>query len=432
MTLATEDALNDALAAAWLRPSGYSGLFKERVERARERTVAAARLIARDGSPDNDARAYVASQVAANPELLRIVPGQAGLSFSGDADHAGAEGVRLGMGILAAELAALSGDHREVVLPHRPNLLLPLSGLAVRIEAGEEIRLRTSGAGLSVTAGGLALQLPVSAGRQALTAPAGHGVTSRETIGGIRIDQHWDLLGAPVESFLEPTEIIPPELADGDRLIIRRAVQLLRLTCPELHEELVQLPVSFVPLAARRGVLRQSASLRQLPGVIYANLHDPFELLDLIVHEYSHLRLFFLEEDGPLMARPATPALAPWRNDRRTAQGLFHGIYVFHHVIRVLDRVFARWPASERGQARITLLSVCVAHGLRLLEAADVGLSPLAALLTDGMRADNEAGLLRLRQLDSGTVDWAEKVVTEHLEHAGAPGSDSGSPWFFS
>jgi HEXXH motif-containing protein len=431
MNTVSDYRIEETLVDAWLRPSGYLGPFRERAERAQDRAVAAACRMSEKGSAE-DARTYIAAQVAANPGLLRRVSGQAGLELSADPGHTGSEDVRVGMEVLAVELAALAGDDREAVLPHRPSLLLPVSGLAVDIDTAAEIRLEATVGGLRVTADNQVLKFSASADRHLLAAPSAVPVRSREIIGEIRIEQHWDLLEAPVAGFLEPTEIIPAPLASNDRLIVQRAIQLLRLATPELHDELVQLPVSFVPLAARPGVLRQSASLRQLPGVVYANLQDPFELLDLIVHEYSHLKLYLLEADGPLMSRPDVKTLAPWRKDRRTAQGLFHGIYVFHQVAYVFDRVFGRWAPSERGETRAALLRVCVARGLRLLDEADVGLTPLAGLLAARMRAENDAGLARLRQLNPATTTWAEKVVSEHLEQAGQPDSGSGGPWFFS
>ncbi len=414
------------LVNAWLRPAGYVGAVRDRVEAVRSSALTLASDLA--GGSTDSSLTYVAQKVLTDPELLRRLPGHAGLPMGADPTFSNSVHVQSGLDILATELAALAGDDREVGLPPRAQLLLPLSGLAVDLPADGALRLTAGAGGLRVSTSEQQVTLPVADDGRSLVAQPGTTAQPRVHADQVTVEQHWDLLAAPVAEFLEPTEIIPASLTEEDRLTIYRAIRLLHLAAPAIHDELVRMPVSVIPLAPRPGVIRQSASLRQIPGVVYTNLCDPFEVVDLIVHEHSHLKLAALEADGPLMARPAAETLAPWRKDRRTAQGLFHGIYVFHQVAQVFDAIFARWAPSERGQTRSALLRICVERGLRLLDEADPALTPLGAGMAAHIGQDNAAGLERLRHSSAGAVAWADKVVTEHLQQAGHP--DSEGPWF--
>jgi hypothetical protein len=84
-----------------------------------------------------------------------------------------------------------------------------------------------------------------------------------------------------------------------------------------------------------------NASHSDLPGAfVLSVVAEPYTLADSIIHELSHNRLFFVEDDGDLFAESeytlgdAGAHYSPWRPDPRPGQGIFHGLYVYAAVGR--------------------------------------------------------------------------------------------------
>jgi HEXXH motif-containing protein len=81
-----------------------------------------------------------------------------------------------------------------------------------------------------------------------------------------------------------------------------------------------------------------------LPGLAaVCPLHRPLDLANVLIHEYHHSRLFFIEELGALLDEelPSAPRYySPWRNDPRPSHGLLHATYVFTAVCRHWLKVF--------------------------------------------------------------------------------------------
>jgi hypothetical protein len=85
--------------------------------------------------------------------------------------------------------------------------------------------------------------------------------------------------------------------------------------------------------AGREGELT-NISHCDLPGAISISpVPHPYELANIIWHEFLHNRLFALEEKGrflgPTPANADDGVYSPWRRDYRPAHGLLHAVYVF-------------------------------------------------------------------------------------------------------
>lgn len=71
-----------------------------------------------------------------------------------------------------------------------------------------------------------------------------------------------------------------------------------------------------------------------LPGAISISpCPHPYDLANIIWHEFLHNRLFALEEEGLFLEQGADAAddrvYSPWRTDYRPMHGLLHAVYVF-------------------------------------------------------------------------------------------------------
>lgn len=264
---------------------------------------------------------------------------------------------------------------------------------------------------------------PLPAGRVAPTSgPAGAGSTEVDGLGiepcliefDKRLPSGAAVMGRPLAA------------DEHDRL--RKAIGLLRAAAPGMQAEMVDEGIRIVPLSPRPGLVRQSCSFRTAPGLVFLNLHDPLEILDLLCHEYHHLKLFRVQAEAPLMDRPEVPVVAPWRADRRTAEGLLHGTYVFFMCALLLDAVFTRFPPSDRGVLRHVLFRVCVESGRVELRAADPGLTPFGHRLVDEMAERNDAVLDALSVTAPDALAWSRRTVADHMARAGGP--ERSEPWF--
>jgi hypothetical protein len=90
---------------------------------------------------------------------------------------------------------------------------------------------------------------------------------------------------------------------------------------------------------------------------------QPYELCNILLHEYLHTRLFALEEQGHFpdsraVGKSPENFYSPWRNDYRPAHGLLHAVYVFTGIGRYwLNVVHTKaTPATIRELARSRVL----------------------------------------------------------------------------
>ena len=90
-----------------------------------------------------------------------------------------------------------------------------------------------------------------------------------------------------------------------------------------------------------RGV--KSTSNTELPGLITLMLPCArVWLAETFVHENFHQRLFFMDEEIPILKEIPGPFIcySPWRWDPRPPHGLMHGTYVFTSVAKFFLRMY--------------------------------------------------------------------------------------------
>jgi HEXXH motif-containing protein len=418
---ATTQADEDALVKVLLRPGPGPVLADLRARHRRADVAVLDGLIAGCRSSPNPSDAALAPMLTVLADEIDDVPACGGLHGQGDARALAAASGGL------CERAMHEGTRCEGVVPDAVDFSLPRSGLTVVLP--ERLRLR-----YAVAEGGIVLQGPDGELARLRRTPPGD-VELVAVAPGVRALHRIDAAGLSVEAGLQRFgEQLPPGAAVLDRPLtpdeherLQVAVGLLRVVAPQLYVEMVEEKVRLVPLAPRPGLLRQSCSFRTAPGLVFLNLADPVEILDLLCHEYHHLKLFRVQEHTTLLERPETPVVAPWRADRRTAEGLLHGTYVFFMCAWLLDALFAQFAPSVRGRTRQLVFRVCVEAALAELDRVAPGLTPVGGLLVDAMATGNAAALATLPVTDERTA-WARRTVTDHLARAGGP--DRSEPWF--
>lgn len=123
---------------------------------------------------------------------------------------------------------------------------------------------------------------------------------------------------------------------------VESAMDLYKRFYPEGFEQFckwTRVLVTKSPYA--RGV--GSTTNTELPGLITLMLPCArVWLAETFVHEYFHHRLFFLDEEMPVMEEIPGPSIyyQPWRWDARPPQGLIHATYVFTPVAKLFYRMY--------------------------------------------------------------------------------------------
>ena len=133
----------------------------------------------------------------------------------------------------------------------------------------------------------------------------------------------------------------------------------------EIHATVTGMCRSLHPLISNDGEIDVSFSDPALPFSIFVScppVHTQYRverLTESIVHEALHLQLSLFERAEPLIVKNNDETLvhSPWKGERRTLQGLLHGIYVFGNLRSFWTEVINQRPQSaEFGKARVSAI----------------------------------------------------------------------------
>jgi HEXXH motif-containing protein len=313
----------------------------------------------------------------------------------------------------ALELAADSDQPLTVEFPPCRSLVFPLSGQrADRPGASQPLRASTSG-------GEIVLNWQRMDGQIRWL--------HAEAIKGIRLDAAatQDLGYASTATRVRP----PAPLAEDERSRIATALRLLEIADERVLREMQDSCICLTPPVDRRDLTRQSFSVESVPRVVWCGIADPFELADVISHEYHHLKLFLVEEAQPLMRNPSAPTVVPWRRDLRGARGLLHGCYVFFCLSEIFDRLFLRFAPSSAGRRRLLTLLAAVDFGIDLLRATDWRPTAFGACMASEIEVRNRERLERVAAADPRLARSVHEAIARHIAQAGR--ASSAPPWLF-
>lgn len=414
---------------SWLFSTGFEGAVREALERHRQRDVAAVRSAASASGqgPNVDSLRAVALLLGERPELLHRAPACGGIHLDRSDPELDQKAIAAGTSMLAAELAALNGTFFEGEVKRSGSVAFPIARCSVHFDGVNDVRLESKGGLVEASwVDGRAVIDP-RVGSDTTRRLEGNGIyLDDETVVGVQVFNVWPTLASTMRGGLR-VSAIDAGFSASTREAATRGLRILGKAHEALLDEIVGAGICLVPLATQSNE-RESFSVRQLPGVIYTNFVDPFDVIDLTCHEYLHLKLFLLQEDHELMLRPDAPVLSPWRPDLRSAEGLYHAAYVFFGAADLLDRLFRVWSASERGRARLLVWRAAIEASADLLPSAEPAMTKFGSALFSRIVSENHDRLRSLAGERPDLARWAKRAVAEHVAQAGRP--DSEGPWF--
>lgn len=119
-------------------------------------------------------------------------------------------------------------------------------------------------------------------------------------------------------------------------LVFKQALNEILCTMPELHSEICKLLRTATPLKPVGSGLPSSSNSSITGAIWYTTTTSPELLGEMIIHEYTHNKLFLLQDIDPLIdpkvhgtAWESCMFYSPWRDDPRPLNGIFHGYVVF-------------------------------------------------------------------------------------------------------
>ena len=133
----------------------------------------------------------------------------------------------------------------------------------------------------------------------------------------------------------------------------------------EIHATVSSMCRSLHPLICNDGDVDVSFSDPELPFSIFVSCppvdtqYRVERLAESIVHEALHLQLTLVERAEPLVEESSVEMLerSPWKGEKRTLQGLIHGIYVFGNLREFWNDISIQRPQSaEFGEARVSAI----------------------------------------------------------------------------
>jgi HEXXH motif-containing protein len=150
-----------------------------------------------------------------------------------------------------------------------------------------------------------------------------------------------------------------PEIYAHCETDIQSALVLLQRTDPQILDELrslARLIVLATPGPAANGGFNGASTFFLWAGIlINARVRrSPIVMIDLLVHESSHVLLFGIAAEEPLTRNPGTERYAsPVRPDPRPIDGIFHACFVTTRVHLAMSRLLETGLLSwhEAGEA---------------------------------------------------------------------------------
>lgn len=165
---------------------------------------------------------------------------------------------------------------------------------------------------------------------------------------------------------------------------IAAGVDVLATHSPALLAEAAALAPVLMPVGGAADVTH-SASLRDARGCVWLTpVAFPLVIAETIVHETSHLKFFYVEDDLPLTDPDDPPRFeVPWRPDRRPIRAVLMGLHAWARVLEWL-RTLIDGPWGPPARQRIAVLSEATRAASSIALAAD-GLTPAGRAVTEAL-----------------------------------------------
>ncbi|MBV6323429.1 aKG-HExxH-type peptide beta-hydroxylase [Duganella violaceipulchra] len=165
------------------------------------------------------------------------------------------------------------------------------------------------------------------------------------------------------------------------------ALQRLHAHWPEAYADLRQFVQVIVPIrtpVATRLSLPGASEPRNCAftvssrqGAIYVGNAQVDETIEMLLHEFAHVKLRQIQAIDPLLEDPLDESIrvhVPWRADKRPLPGVMEGLFVFMHVAeselrRVACGAHALAPVLQRRLQGLRFAASCLKSHARLTAA---------------------------------------------------------------
>ncbi len=203
--------------------------------------------------------------------------------------------------------------------------------------------------------------------------------------------------------------------------VLTQAFQWIQAGNPLLASEMESGISVIGPLAAPDNTTHLSMTFQATPGLIALSwTTDVSVLVDALIHEYHHHKLYALMAVDPLLVGNSHEEIyySPWRSDGRHLHGILHGTYVFQAVLRfwcrLLDANFPQLP-EDRIRQRVYQLVKQVKIALRTLEQ-EAQLTSLGRALVAAIAVEVENIDLAAVLADEALRDEVENYLEQHYQ----------------
>lgn len=118
--------------------------------------------------------------------------------------------------------------------------------------------------------------------------------------------------------------------------IIDQAIDFISIADPTISSYFIETVNYFTPLIPPVGALPSSSNSSIDTMIWHSYAENPLLMAEIIIHEFSHQKLFRLQDIDPLINQEfhgsgwdICTIYSPWRDDPRPINGVFHGFVVF-------------------------------------------------------------------------------------------------------
>ena len=207
----------------------------------------------------------------------------------------------------------------------------------------------------------------------------------------------------------DPEQRFDPQAPEPAALVsckqdIRAGLDFLRRADADFHAEirlLLRMIVLGAPARGARGFNGASTFFLWGAALLNANAkRSRMSLIDLVVHESSHVLLFGLAAEGALLRNSGNERYAsPLRPDKRPIDGIFHGCFVTTRVHLAIQRLLGseavRGDDAKEATERSVRNRMASLASLEVLERyavpTDLGVDILAAISAYWADASNRS-----------------------------------------
>ncbi len=139
------------------------------------------------------------------------------------------------------------------------------------------------------------------------------------------------------------------------KISIQNGLKILNSTFPDFFVEFQELVGEIVILQAQE--LKQGSSFEHF-GMIYKSSlfrsEKITDALDFLIHEQSHLYLFLLNKDNPIVLNSQEKHKSPLREEERPLIGVYHAVFVLARVYYVLKNALdlSLIPENEKDYSK--------------------------------------------------------------------------------